>query len=587
MSNYSYFQRICLLLGIALLACRLGGEPVSNLQATKVAAAVFATQTAVASDVTSPTATPGSGNVTPTPISNMEELKQAVVRLEVEGNFVEPEGYRLLQAGSGSAFIIDPSGLAVTNNHVVAGASLVKVWLDGAEEPRFANVIGLSECDDLAVIQIEGEHYPYLSWYQDSFGLQPEVKVYAAGFPWNNPKLTVTRGVFLDHRSFVPTAWAAVNEVIVHDALLKGGNSGGPLVTEQGQIIGVNYAQNSETGEGLAVASNEASDVVMSLKGGATKGFGISGIALSEGRLRGVWVRAIQPGSLADQAGIEPGDVLTQLDGVRLTIDGSLARYCHVVRRHTSDEVIDFQLIRSTTNKHWAGQINGNGKDLSTPTSEPCEPTRRFEEPFITNRNGWDVGLNESGSAMVTKEITSEETYQVSAQFKRASATWTVIPHVCVKNFKLGFDATIRMASTTGIFGITVTPRYQDEFNYYVVRFGQSGTLMVDQYINDDWQRVIYDRFWETRLRTDETNHFEVVLQDSTLTLSLNGEQFLTTDDLASPQSRDFKRWVDSVLKQTVLAHSFTELLFQSKLGALPVKLPLVRSFGASGVAFG
>ena len=91
-------------------------------------------------------------------VDDLQDVKAATIQIESQGTFVDPE-FGLVQngAGRGSGFIIDPSGLAVTNNHVVTGAALLKVWVGGEDAPRNAKVLGVSECSDLAVIDIEGD----------------------------------------------------------------------------------------------------------------------------------------------------------------------------------------------------------------------------------------------------------------------------------------------------------------------------------------------------------------------------------------------------------------------------------------------
>ena len=79
-------------------------------------------------------------------------------------------------------FIIDPSGIAITNNHVVTGAALLKVWVGGNKDKVYsAKVLGASECSDLAVIKIDGSDFPYLQWHEGT----PNVglDIYAAGYP--------------------------------------------------------------------------------------------------------------------------------------------------------------------------------------------------------------------------------------------------------------------------------------------------------------------------------------------------------------------------------------------------------------------
>ena len=129
-------------------------------------------------------------------VTTLEGVKGAVIQIEAKGTFVDPEVGQLDNAaGRGSGFFIDPSGIAVTNNHVVTGSAFLKVWVGGnREDVRNARVLGASECSDLAVIQVLGvEDVPFLDWYTDP--IQPGLDVYAAGFPLGDPEYTLRKGI--------------------------------------------------------------------------------------------------------------------------------------------------------------------------------------------------------------------------------------------------------------------------------------------------------------------------------------------------------------------------------------------------------
>ncbi len=94
-------------------------------------------------------------------VSSLDGVQSATIQIEAQGTFIDPEvGQVSNAAGRGSGFIIDPSGIAVTNNHVVTGAALLKVYVAGESQARNATILGVSECSDLAVIDIEGDGYP-------------------------------------------------------------------------------------------------------------------------------------------------------------------------------------------------------------------------------------------------------------------------------------------------------------------------------------------------------------------------------------------------------------------------------------------
>ena len=133
-----------------------------------------------------------------------------------EGDFVLPDvGKQLDQAGEGTGFIIDGSGLAVTNNHVVAGAATLQVFVNGDDKPRNARVVGRSECDDLAVIDIAGEGYPFFVW--STAAVAPGDPVHAAGFAAGDTSFALTDGT-VSSVSSLATTWSATDDVIKHDA---------------------------------------------------------------------------------------------------------------------------------------------------------------------------------------------------------------------------------------------------------------------------------------------------------------------------------------------------------------------------------
>jgi S1-C subfamily serine protease len=152
------------------LACNIGGggdrpAPTEAPAVTQEAVTTEpATEEPVATDEPATVEPASSGAVT-----SLDELEKAVVNIEVEGSYQDPfEGWMINLPRGGTGFIIDPSGLAITNNHVVTGAAQLKVYI-GGERPR-ARVLG-SECSDLAVIDIDGDGFAYLDWFPGEISL--------------------------------------------------------------------------------------------------------------------------------------------------------------------------------------------------------------------------------------------------------------------------------------------------------------------------------------------------------------------------------------------------------------------------------
>ena len=263
-------------------------------------------------------------------------------------------------AGRGSGFIIDPSGLALTNNHVVTGAGLLQVWVGGESDPRNARILGVSECSDLALIDIDGDGYPFLSWYQGTVDVGLEV--FAAGFPLGDPEYTLTKGIVSKARTSGDVAWASVNDVLEHDATINPGNSGGALITADGQVVGVNYAGSSGTGQFFAIKQAEVFAILDQLKAGEdVNSIGINGQAVmnEDGSIAGIWVSSIASGSPADTAGLAPGDIITLMEGVLLGQDGTMSSYCDILRTHQPTDTLSMEVLRWSTGEVLAGQLNG------------------------------------------------------------------------------------------------------------------------------------------------------------------------------------------------------------------------------------
>ncbi|MBN2549114.1 MAG: trypsin-like peptidase domain-containing protein [Anaerolineales bacterium] len=312
------------------------------------------------------TATPEATATPETPVglvTTLDAMEKAVIYIEAAGSYRDPEeGWQANVGGSGTGFIIDPAGIAVTNNHVVAYAATLQVKVYGEEAPRSAVVLGVSECSDLAVIDIDGDGFSYLDWYQGE--IKAGLDVYTAGFPISGAGIgySLTKGIVSKTTGSVNWTTASVSNIIEHTAKVNPGNSGGPLATEDGKVVGVNFGFTN-LDQNYAVARDEARAVIDQLRGGmdldslGVNGVGVSG-KLQDNPVVGVWVRSVKPGSPAEIAGLQPGDIITQMDGTTLD-DGTLGGYCSVVRSHSPEDVFPISVVRSDTLEVLEGEING------------------------------------------------------------------------------------------------------------------------------------------------------------------------------------------------------------------------------------
>jgi S1-C subfamily serine protease len=237
-----------------------------------------------------------------------------------------PEG-EAPRRGTGSGFVFTPDGFILTNSHVVHGARSIQVsFADGASFD--ADLVGDDPDTDVAVIRIAG-HQLSTATLGSSRRLRVGQLAIAIGNPYGFQHTVTTGVVSALGRSLRATTGRLIDDVIQTDAALNPGNSGGPLVNSQGEVIGVNtaiipFAQ----GICFATAIDTAKWVVEQLLrfGRVRRGYiGVGGasIPLSRRAVRfhgltaeaGVRVESIEPGGAAQRAGIESGDVIIGYDG--------------------------------------------------------------------------------------------------------------------------------------------------------------------------------------------------------------------------------------------------------------------------------
>ncbi|ALJ19219.1 S1C family serine protease [Microbacterium sp. No. 7] len=297
-----------------------------------------------------------------------DDVQSATLQIEAVGTFVDPEAGGYEAAGFGSGFLISSDGVALTNNHVVTGAGTLKVWRAGdGSKTLNAQVLGSSECLDLAAIRLQPGDYPYFDWEQGEIGTADDV--YALGFPLGDPVFTMTRGIVSKASTTMDTAWASVDSIIEHDARIRGGNSGGPLVNAEGRLIGVNYAGSNLYDQSYAIHRDEVLAVVDKLIAGENVlSLGVNGQGLVDesGAGLGVWVASLAAGGIADKAGLEPGDVITRMQGITVGADGTMADYCDVLRTHGTDATIDVEVYRPVDGLYYRGQFNGDPVEAVT-----------------------------------------------------------------------------------------------------------------------------------------------------------------------------------------------------------------------------
>ncbi len=341
---------------LAVLPRGGSGEPPSTLSGSVAGAAAQAW----GSGETSPGASPDALLV-----RSIKEFPGAVARIETTGAFADPLDGGVAATTHGSGFVVDPGGVVVTNSHLVTGADTVSVWVGPQRSAYVGTVLGISECSDLAAIQLDARQpLAHLDWYEGPIALGDEV--YSAGFQLGDTLPTVKRGEVSRAQGFID-AWASVDDAIGHDANILQGFSGGPVVTKDGRAVAVNYAWDAEANETLAIGRGGVQPILSDLQADRdVTSVGINGYALEvydsepdPTAPAGIWVTSVKRDSRAARAGILPGDVVTELDGRSMGARGTMAEYCEVLRAHPDEGPLPFTVYRAESRDYLRGDLNG------------------------------------------------------------------------------------------------------------------------------------------------------------------------------------------------------------------------------------
>ncbi len=380
-------------------------------------------KTAVPAALASYTSAPQSGAVDLTYAA--EHSVSAVVHVMVKshettyyGNplydFFFGEGGQVQQQpviGSGSGVIITKDGYIITNNHVIKGADEIEVILN--DKRSFpAKLIGTDPTTDVALLKIDADNLHYLE-YGDSDALKIGEWVLAVGNPFNLTS-TVTAGIVsAKARSINILANQSnrfgIEAFIQTDAAVNPGNSGGALVNQRGELVGINTAIASQTGSytgySFAVPINIAKKVVADLMeyGEVQRGFlGVEIVDVNKAvadkfglnKIEGVYVVKAQPDGAAFDAGMRTGDVILSVDG---DVVNSVPELQEQVGRHRPGDKLNILVKRDGKKKQFTVTLrNGRGTTAIAKAADlPQLLGAEFEKvpEKVLNRLGLRGGL--------------------------------------------------------------------------------------------------------------------------------------------------------------------------------------------------
>jgi putative serine protease PepD len=243
---------------------------------------------------------------------------------------------------------VSDDGEILTNAHVVADASEIRVRLAGETEPREAELVASDVGNDLVLLHIDADDLVPVE-----FAAPGEIAlgdpVVAIGFALDlDGDPSVTQGIVSALDRTLRTSDGALDGLIQTDAAISSGNSGGPLVDRAGRVVGINTAvarsdaTTAATNVGFAIAVEEVEDVLAALRdsaGGEPRSEGFLGVSLddrSDGG-QGALITEVADGSPADEVGLEQGDVILSVDNS--TTDGAAGVVAAVRDREPGDEV--------------------------------------------------------------------------------------------------------------------------------------------------------------------------------------------------------------------------------------------------------
>lgn len=300
-----------------------------------------------------------------------------------------------IEHGNGSGVIISPDGYIVTNNHVVDGAVDIRVTTSDRRVLK-AKLVGTDPLTDLAVLKVDANNLPSVPW-GDSKDVRPGQTVLAFGNPYGF-RFTVTRGIVSAVNRPNPDGdRRKPGEFIQTDAAINPGNSGGPLVDARGEVIGINTFLISPSGTfsgmGFAIPSQIAKPTVATLIRYGKVSHGRIGIEVSdvtpenakffdESNPTGAVVTQVESDSPGAKAGLQIGDVITEIDGQKVSDAGELQV---MVGQKQPGTRITLEVLR-------------NGKSMSIPVTLEAlakNPGESGNEVTSQGKMRWGVGLSD------------------------------------------------------------------------------------------------------------------------------------------------------------------------------------------------
>ncbi|HEY9557333.1 MAG TPA: trypsin-like peptidase domain-containing protein, partial [Acidimicrobiales bacterium] len=347
-----------------------------------VMSAVVATGVTVALDEDAPSNTRTTPSVTPVTTSDggldiqgiLAKVQPSVVAIETSASTS-----RGVFEGAGSGIVISEDGLILTNAHVLGQLGEITVVLaDGTEAE--AALVGSSPEDDIAVIKVDGVDDLVPAELGSSDDLRVGDEVIAIGNALNlGSEPTVTRGIVSATDRDLSAEGVNLEGLIQTDAAINPGNSGGPLVNAAGQVVGMNTAIVADAQNlGFSIAIDRARPIIEDLESGGgaiTPDQAFLGVSSSDiddltdavrsrfdvDAEEGAFVVEVVPGSAAEEAGLEVGDVIIEVDGTEVTQSSDVR---DAILEHEAGDTVTLTVIRDGEERELEAELGRRGDGM-------------------------------------------------------------------------------------------------------------------------------------------------------------------------------------------------------------------------------
>ncbi len=324
--------------------------------------------------------------------------------------------------GAGSGFIYEQDGYIITNHHVVDGADEIIVRLADRREYE-ATLVGSDPTSDIALLKIEEDNLPTLT-LGNSAALKAGEWVVAIGSPFNFEQ-TVTAGIVsakgrsTGAQQYVP--------FIQSDVAINRGNSGGPLINMDGEVVGINSwilsASGGYIGLSFSIPVETALNAVQQLREHGKVSRGLLGVvvgavtrelaeAMNLGRSAGALVNDTSPGGSADRAGIKPGDVILEFDGQTIETWGDLPPLVGSNPPGTEAEVLVSREGKERTFEVTLDALNSDSDGQQTPANGPARKSNALGLAVEDLSGDVREALGQPEGGVLISDVESDSAYR-------------------------------------------------------------------------------------------------------------------------------------------------------------------------------